>query len=151
MSFGKAYVFYPEVSDAQTTMALLLDINPIDLARGKLGTSEGGLFDYVNDRPYVSSSFMSTALVRIFNTAMQGKCDKMQVLADTPLSLSATVHIYRTLPRSSTAVRMYHITRFLCLRRLSRSFMCRLSSRCNDDSVFPYRIQNGLHTCHLIS
>ena len=90
MSFGKAYVFYPEVSDAQTTMALLLDINPIDLARGKLGTSEGGLFDYVNDRPYVSSSFMSTALVRIFNTAMQGKCDKMQVLADTPLSLSAS-------------------------------------------------------------
>ena len=60
MSFGKAYVFYPEVSDAQTTMALLLDINPIDLARGKFGTSEGGLFDYVNDRPYVSSSFMST-------------------------------------------------------------------------------------------
>ena len=93
MSFGKAYVFYPEVSDAQTTMALLLDINPIDLARGKLGTSEGGLFDYVNDRPYVSSSFMSTALVRIFNTAMQGKCDKMQALADTPLSLSATVHM----------------------------------------------------------
>lgn len=93
MNFGKGYVFYPEVSDTQTTMALLLDINPIDLARGKLGTSEGGLFDYVNDRPYVSSSFMSTALVRIFGTAMQGRCDKLQPLADTPLALTACVHM----------------------------------------------------------
>ena len=67
LSSGKAYVFYPEVSDTKTTAALLLDINPIDLARGKLGTRDGGLFDYVNDRPYVASSFMSTALARVFN------------------------------------------------------------------------------------
>ena len=72
LSFGHAYVFYTEVSDERTTAALLLDINPIDLARGKLGTRDGGLFDYVNDRPYVSSSFMSTALSRVFNTAMSG-------------------------------------------------------------------------------
>lgn len=92
LSFGKAYVFYPEVTDEKTTAALLLDINPIDLARGKLGTRDGGLFDYVNDRPYVASSFMSTALVRVFNSAMNGKCDKMQELADTPLNLTACVH-----------------------------------------------------------
>lgn len=72
LSFEHAYVFYPEVSYERTTAALLLDINPIDLARGKLGTRDGGLFDYVNDRPYVSSSFMSTALSRVFNTAMSG-------------------------------------------------------------------------------
>ena len=53
---GKAYVFYPEASNERTTAALLLDIEPIDLARGKIGSSGGGLFDYVNDRPYVSSS-----------------------------------------------------------------------------------------------
>jgi len=69
LSFGNAYVFYPEVTDEKTTAALLLDINPIDLARGKLGTRDGGLFDYVNDRPYVASSFMSTALVRVFGSA----------------------------------------------------------------------------------
>lgn len=72
---------------------LLLDINPIDLARGKLGTRDGGLFDYVNDRPYVSSSFMSTALSRVFNTAMSGKCDKNQELADTPINLTACIHM----------------------------------------------------------
>ena len=45
LNFGRAYVFYPEVSDERTTAALLLDIDPIDLARGKVGSSEGGLFD----------------------------------------------------------------------------------------------------------
>ena len=93
LSFGKAYVFYPEVSDEKTTAALLLDINPVDLARGKLGSQDGGLFDYVNDRPYVASSFMSTAIVRIFGTAMNGKCDKNQELADAPLDLTACIHM----------------------------------------------------------
>lgn len=92
LSYGKAYVFYPEVSNERTTVALLLDTDPIDLARGKVGSREGGLFDYVNDRPYASNSFMSTAIVRIFSTALNGKCDKKQELADTPLRLTA--HIY---------------------------------------------------------
>ncbi len=91
LSYGKAYVFYPEVSDTRTTAALLLDIDPLDLARGKAGSKDGGLFDYVNDRPYASTSFMSTALVRIFGTAMNGRCDQRQELADTPLHLTATI------------------------------------------------------------
>ena len=89
LSYGKAYVFYPEVSNERTTAALLLDIDPLDLARGKVGSTEGGLFDYVNDRPYSSTSFMSTAIVRIFGTAMSGRCNKRQELADTPLKLTA--------------------------------------------------------------
>ena len=55
LSHGNAYVFYPKVSDEQTTAALLLDIDPIDLVRGK-GSNPGSLFDYVNDRPYVWAS-----------------------------------------------------------------------------------------------
>ena len=95
LSFGKAYVFYTEVSDEKTTVALLLDINPIDLARGKLGSRDGGLFDYVNDRPYVASSFMSTALVRVFGSAMSGKSKERQELAVMPIPLTACIH---TLP-----------------------------------------------------
>ena len=91
LSYGKAYVFYPEVSDARTTAALLLDIDPLDLARGKDGSTEGGLFDYVNDRPYASTSFMSSAIVRVFGTAMSGRCDQMPELADSPLHLTATL------------------------------------------------------------
>jgi len=89
LAYGKAYVFYPEVSDESTTAALLLDIDPLDLARGKVGSRDGGLFDYVNDRPYAATSFLSTAMVRFFGTAMNGKCDKRQELADTPLDLTA--------------------------------------------------------------
>ena len=91
LNHGKAYVFYPDVSNGRTTAALLLDIDPIDLARGKAGSSGGGLFDYVNDRPYVSSSFMSTAISRVFGTAMTGRADSHQALSDSTLNLTATV------------------------------------------------------------
>jgi len=91
MTFGKAYVFYPEASERKTTATLLLDINPVDLARGKLGSKEGGLFDYVNDRPYVSSSFMSTAISRVFATALSGRCDKKPELVKQKLELEAEI------------------------------------------------------------
>ena len=95
LTYGKAYVFYPEVSDERTTAALLLDIDPIDLARGKLGSKEGGLFDYVNDRPYASTSFMSTAISKVFGTAMSGTCKKKPELVDVPLKLTAKVYALR--------------------------------------------------------
>ena len=91
LSFGKAYVFYPEVSDARTTAALLLDIDPLDLAKGKEGSGVPGLFDYVNDRPYAATSFLSTAISKVFGTAMSGRCDKFPDLAKTPLQLTATL------------------------------------------------------------
>jgi 3' terminal RNA ribose 2'-O-methyltransferase Hen1 len=89
LSFGCAYVFYPCLSDEKTTAALLLDINPVDLARGKAGS--GGLFDYVNDRPYVSSSFLSVAISGVFRTAMTGAADDHQQLSDSPLDLEAFI------------------------------------------------------------
>lgn len=89
LNFGKVYIFYPEVSDERTTVALLLSIDPVELARGKEGTMTGGLFDYVNDRPYVLSSFMSTAISRVFGTAMTGRADEHQMLADQELNLTA--------------------------------------------------------------
>ncbi|MDR1349444.1 MAG: 3' terminal RNA ribose 2'-O-methyltransferase Hen1 [Zoogloeaceae bacterium] len=93
LNYGKAFVFYPEVSDEKTTIALLLEIDPVDLAKGKEGAKrkDVGLFDYVNDRPYVSSSFMSVALAKVFGTAMTGRSDEFQALADTRLDLSATL------------------------------------------------------------
>lgn len=91
LSYGRAYVYYPQVSDERTTAALLLDIDPIDLARGKAGGAGGGLFDYVNDRPYVCSSFMSTAIAKVYGTALTGRAEAHQDLADSPLDLTAVV------------------------------------------------------------
>lgn len=91
LSYGCAYVFYPEVSETRCTAALLLDIDPIDLAKGKEGSKGGGLFDYVNDRPYVSSSFMSTAISRVFGSAISGRCDKNPELASSEHDLTSVV------------------------------------------------------------
>src|SRR5262245_47030099 len=46
--FGSATVFYPEAGDSACTAALLLDVDPVALVRGR-GDEE----QYVNDRPYV--------------------------------------------------------------------------------------------------
>lgn len=56
-------------------MALLLDVDPVGLVRGRSGPAgEGGALDqYVNDRPYVASSFLAVAIARIFNTALSGR------------------------------------------------------------------------------
>jgi len=91
LGYGNAYVFYPEVSDGRTTAALLLDIDPVDLARGGTGAGVRGLFDYVNDRPYVSSSFLSAAVSKVFGTAMTGRADGHQALSDSPLDLTANI------------------------------------------------------------
>jgi SAM-dependent methyltransferase len=89
LSFGRVHVFYPETGPGRCTAALLLDMDPLDLVRGRKGS--GGIFDYVNDRPYVCSSFMCTAISGVYGTAMSGRCAKKQELADTSLDLSASL------------------------------------------------------------
>ena len=37
LSFGKAHVFYPEATDERCTAALLLDVDPVGLVRGRKG------------------------------------------------------------------------------------------------------------------
>jgi 3' terminal RNA ribose 2'-O-methyltransferase Hen1 len=87
LAFGKALVFYPEASTEQTTAALLLDIDPIRLVRGR-GDS---LFQYVCDRPYVASSFLSVALSECFSTALAGRSRERPELATARLTFTATL------------------------------------------------------------
>jgi 3' terminal RNA ribose 2'-O-methyltransferase Hen1 len=90
LTFGKALVFYPEASASRCEAALVLDVDPIGLVRGK-GQAEGLLDQYVNDRPYAASSFLSVALNRAFRTAMTGVCNQRPELADTAIPLQAIV------------------------------------------------------------
>jgi 3' terminal RNA ribose 2'-O-methyltransferase Hen1 len=75
LTFGQAHVFYPEISEERCTVALLVEVDPIALARKRHGPSgEGGQLDqYVNDRPYVASSFLSVALGEVFGSALAGR------------------------------------------------------------------------------
>ena len=92
LAFGKAHVFYPEATEERCTACLLLDVDPVGLVRGK-GTAEGLLAQYVNDRPYAASSFLSVAVSQVLGTALQGRCKDRPELAETPRPLSARIDV----------------------------------------------------------
>jgi 3' terminal RNA ribose 2'-O-methyltransferase Hen1 len=91
-SFGQAHVFYPEASNEACTAALLLDVDPVGLVRGRRVAGEGGtLQQYVNDRPYVASSFLSVAIADVFGTAMAGRSKERPALAEMPILVEVTI------------------------------------------------------------
>jgi 3' terminal RNA ribose 2'-O-methyltransferase Hen1 len=87
LPFGAAHVFYPEATETTCTAALLLDVDPVGLVRGAGGTID----QYVNDRPYVASSFLAVALSRVLGTALAGRCERRPELAASPLPLEARI------------------------------------------------------------
>lgn len=95
MSFGKAHVFYPQATSECCTAALLLEVDPVGLVRNKRGPAGEGrsLEQYVNDRPYVASSFLSVAIADVFGSALSGKSKERPDLAQTPLPLQATISV----------------------------------------------------------
>ena len=94
LSFGQAHVFYPESQSNKCTAALLLDINPVELVRGKVSADrKGTLAHYVNDRPYVASSLMSVALSKVFRTALIGRCDRCPKLVQQAIPLTVKLPI----------------------------------------------------------
>ena len=92
LSFGQAHVFYPEVSNDACTAALLLDVDAVALVRGARGEGRT-LAQYVDDRPYVASSFLSVALAQVFGSALGGRCKDRPGLAETPLPLEARLEV----------------------------------------------------------
>lgn len=94
LSFGEAHLFYPEATEERCTAALLLDVDPVGLVRGKGLRGEGATLEqYVNDRPYVLSSFTSVAIGRALGTAMSGRSKGRQELAEKKIPLTATLHV----------------------------------------------------------
>ena len=88
LAFGRTHVFYPEADEQRCTAALLLDIDPVGLVRGR-GEGSGLLDQYVNDRPYVASSFLSVAIAEVFGSALNGRSRERPELAATPIPLAA--------------------------------------------------------------
>jgi 3' terminal RNA ribose 2'-O-methyltransferase Hen1 len=93
LSFGKAHVFYPEATDTRCTAAVLLEVDPVALSRGRRVSGRGPLEPYVNDRPYVASSFLSVALSRVLGTALSGRCEKRPDLVERSLPLEARLAV----------------------------------------------------------
>jgi len=115
LGFGEAHIVYPEASPDRCTVALILDLDPVSLVRGRPYQScqlrwqlqavarqpgrpaagsdgvSGPLAQYVNDRPYVASSFLSVAIAKVFGSALGGRTTTRPDLATLELPLSATV------------------------------------------------------------
>jgi 3' terminal RNA ribose 2'-O-methyltransferase Hen1 len=90
LPFGKARVFYTSATPQVCTACLLLEIDPVDLVRGAQRPE-----DYVNDRPYVSSSYLTVAIGRVFGTALAGNCQKRPELVNAGLRLTIVVEVIR--------------------------------------------------------
>lgn len=98
LGFGDAHIFYPEASADRCTATLMLDLDPIGLVRGRptapgqgADQAAGPLANYVNDRPYVASSFLSVAVSKVLGSALNGRTTARPDLVAARLPLRATV------------------------------------------------------------
>ncbi|MGO9078806.1 MAG: 3' terminal RNA ribose 2'-O-methyltransferase Hen1 [Streptosporangiaceae bacterium] len=95
LSFGTAHVYFPEATAERCCAALQVDVDPVGLVRHRRGPSGTGfaLAQYVNDRPYAASSFLSVAIGRTFGTAMGGRCRERPDLAGQAIPLTAVLPV----------------------------------------------------------
>jgi 3' terminal RNA ribose 2'-O-methyltransferase Hen1 len=93
--FGRAHVFYPEATGERCTVAVVVEVDPVGLTRGRRGPAGSGfsLAPYVNDRPYATSSFMSVVLGKVFSTAMAGRSKERPELAVQAIPLEARLPV----------------------------------------------------------
>ena len=93
-SFGVVTVLYPEAGDERCTVALVLDVDPVRLARSRGRTSpDFTLAQYVNDRSYAASSLLGVAMADVFSTARAGRCASRQELADSAIPLEIEIPV----------------------------------------------------------
>lgn len=86
LAFGEAFVVYPEATAERCTAALVVDVDTVGLVRRRDAAEQ-----YVNDRPYAASSFLSVAMVKAFGTALSGRSKDRPELVAVPLPLE--IHI----------------------------------------------------------
>ena len=74
---------------------MLLEVDPVGLVRNRRGPAGEGfaLEQYVNDRPYAASSFLSVAIAQVYSSALAGTCAQRPELVATAIPLSATISV----------------------------------------------------------
>jgi 3' terminal RNA ribose 2'-O-methyltransferase Hen1 len=107
LAVGQAHIYYPEASENSCTACLLLDINPVDMVRGGSKLNAFLQEHYVNDRPYTSSSFMGTAMVKAFGSAINGTCQAKPDLVQMAIPLSAKIYALRVACDKSYISRLF--------------------------------------------
>ncbi|MEU8069249.1 3' terminal RNA ribose 2'-O-methyltransferase Hen1 [Micromonospora sp. NPDC049151] len=106
---GAAHVFYPEADEARCTAALLVEVDPLKLGGGRRNRAPEGfaLGQYVNDRPYAASSLLSSALSKVFRSALRGESRDRPELAASAIPLAVRVPVLRCRGGAELAVRIF--------------------------------------------
>jgi 3' terminal RNA ribose 2'-O-methyltransferase Hen1 len=108
LSYGTAHVVYPEATGDRCTAALLVEVDPIRLVRGRARNApDFSLGQYVNDRPYAASSLLAVALGDVFRTALAGRCAQRPELAATALPLRVDLPAVPCRPGADYPARLF--------------------------------------------
>lgn len=91
LSFGRAMTFYPEANAARCEAALHVEVGEVDRATDRRGRGANDSA-YVSDRSHAAGSYLPSAIMRVFGTALTGRCDSRPGLAASaiPLEIVAT-------------------------------------------------------------
>ena len=145
---GRAFMFYPEATEKRCTFALTLDIDPVQLVRGtaqgKQKQSSGLLDQYVNDRPYAVSSFLTVALGRALGTAFSGRSKERQALADTAIPLEITLTPLPVRGAEDLPERLFAPLGYVVERNPPPSPFCKGGSANSQQSDSPPLAEEGL-------
>lgn len=93
-SFSTNHCFFSEATDDLCTANLWVNVRELqefELYR-RFNNFEN---PFINDRPYVAGSLMSTAMSEMFRTAMSGSCRERPELARSPIPLTIEVATVR--------------------------------------------------------
>jgi 3' terminal RNA ribose 2'-O-methyltransferase Hen1 len=95
LSAGEFHIFYPEANEERCTAAILLEIDAVGLVHNSKSPSGEGfaLEQYVNDRPYVASSFMSSAIAKGLSSALNGSCKQKPELVTHKLPFEVKISV----------------------------------------------------------
>ncbi|MEV0425047.1 3' terminal RNA ribose 2'-O-methyltransferase Hen1 [Micromonospora sp. NPDC050495] len=109
---GTAHVLYPEADEARCTAALLVEVDPLKLGggRGRRQATTPDAFTlgrYVNDRAYAASSLLSSALAKVFRSALRGESRDRPELAATAIPLVVRVPVLRCRGGAELAGRVF--------------------------------------------
>jgi 3' terminal RNA ribose 2'-O-methyltransferase Hen1 len=102
---GRAIVFYPEATDDRCTATLLLDVDTVDLVRTlNIPTDRVSLQQYVNEKPYTASSFLTTAIAKVYTSAMNGICKDRPELLDVKMPFEVILSVIRVGSKNGEAL-----------------------------------------------
>ncbi len=151
LSFGQAHVFYPEARPKRCTVALLLDVDPVGLVRNRRQPvgEDSALEQYVNDRPYVASSFLSVAIAQVFGSAMAGKSTERPELAATAMPLHAGLTVVRCRGGERLLRRLFEPLGYSVTAR--QHILDEQFPHWGDSAYFTVELQGQVRLCDLLT